>query len=403
MKKQSSPILFYWWPLAYFFFILLAIFLCKFFLGEYPFNVSEFLLGIYTSYNLFFNEITAGLLLFIFAVHPLIISSLLCFYQHRRLAPSHPQFSLTKNPRVRLYFASIIALCYFINLVPTFSCHNALCDFVPAISSFPGIFLSLSLVQSFTNFLINNFPWFTLDLRFLLTLPNALIIFFLVFYHLTPRSSLPKILRPKKVIIAIFIILTLLFLGGIAHYLLSKFYRLSNDELRSLMNTHAPDVALDDFTFELGDVIIERPHGDPEGLVSELSGTNLAHTEIYCGENEVVSASGMNQINTSGIMVEAFDWHGRRVRGALPASIVLRRSNAEQQNEQLCQQLRQIADDDSYTFGLDLLGNRQHFNCSNILIHQLAPDNSTDFNFITPDYVFIYLLNHGWQIVNWYN
>ncbi len=389
----------YSWSVYFFCLLLLAVVFSKTFWGEYPFDVSEVLIAMHEfSGGLLSNGIVAGFL-FLVSLVPIAIMAALIHSQGKKIT----SVKLTPaNWRVRLFLALLLGGTFLLHLLPTFSCANPMCDYLPVVASFPGLPLGVALATTVDGWAsVQGGVWAQLDYRFLTILPNALFLLVLSFYFLTPKAQLPRLIRSRFLLCLGLLALVLGLLVFYLYYLSQIVFTLSDNDLADLLNQHAPAQVVEDFHFQIGDVLIHRPKEIGQDLVTKLSGTNLSHTDTYCGENELINGNGDNFFQTGGINIDKLEWQQRYVRGSLPLTVVLRHPDP-QVGAQLCAKLRRAVSDPKITFGVDLLNKRQTFNCSNMVYYYLYPQ-APNFNLVTPDLLFVTMLQHDWRLVNWTN
>lgn len=379
--------------------LILAVALMQAIFGYYPFNISEALiLGYQLSSGLMSNAVAATFFLLI-ALIPVVGLAIILLRIERRQSEATLQ---CRSVSVCVFLATLLTLCFLIHLLPTFFCNNPMCDYLPVVASFPGLPLGISLAKA-VDALAQSWGgiWANFDYRFLALLPNALLLWLLAFYFWLPKEKIIRPLRARFLVCALLIMMIVALLASYLYRFSQTVFTLSNNELIDLLNQHAPAQVEENFQFQIGDVLIHRPKEIGQDLVTQLTGTNLSHTDTYCSEKQIINGNGDNYFETGGINIDELIWQQRYISGSLPATVVLRHSDP-QVGERLCANLRQAVANPHITFGVDLLGKRQTFNCSNMVYYYLYPQ-APNFNLVTPDLLFVTMLQHDWQLVNWTN
>lgn len=375
---------------------LLATFIQAIF-GYYPFNISEALIWGYQLSGGYMGNVAAAIFFLFISLLPVIILAVILVRLERH---QHDESLKCQSVGVCVFLATLLTLCFLIHLVPTFFCNNPMCDYLPVVASFPGLPLGIALAKTIDAWaqsqggLLAGF-----DYRFLTLLPNTVLLWLLSFYFWLPKEKIFPLLRARLIICSILVIVIISVLVSYLYHFSQVVFTLSDNELADLLNQHAPLQVEENFQFQIGDVLIHRPKEIGQDLVAQLTGTNLSHTDTYCGDNQIINGNGDNYFVTGGINIEDLNWKQRYIGGSMPTTVVLRHSDP-QVGERLCADLRQAVTNPNITFGVDLLGKRHTFNCSNMVYYYLRPD-LPNFNLVTPDELFVYLLNSGWQLVNW--
>lgn len=379
--------------------LILLVSLLQAIFGYYPFNISEALiLGHQLSGGLMSNAVAAAFFLLI-SLTPVIILAIILAHLERR---QHEITLKCQSVGVCVFLATLLTLCFLIHLVPTFFCNNPMCDYLPVVASFPGLPLGITLAKA-TDALAQSWGgiWATFDYRFLALLPNAVLLWLLAFYFWLPKEKIVPWLRARFLVCALLSMIIAALLAFYLYRFSQIVFTLSDGELADLLNQYAPAQVDEHFHFQIGDVLIHRPKEIGQDLVTKLTGANLSHTDTYCGEKQIINGNGDNYFETGGINIDELIWQQRYISGSLPATVVLRHRDPEV-GERLCANLRQAVADPHITFGVDMLGKRQTFNCSNMVYYYLYPQ-APNFNLVTPDLLFVTMLQHDWQLVNWTN
>jgi hypothetical protein len=379
--------------------IAAAVFFCRAAYGEYPFDLSQLLLRLHLSWLTFSGTGAIGSL-FLFALLPPLMTALLCAWQLRHVHSESPALSL-ENRRVRLYFAVVITMSFIFNALPTFFCQNAICDLIPLAASMPGWIVGMPLARLVDGLVTMIFGHSVSDFRFLILVPNVMALF--IFSYWWSSYCVKKHLRLRRAVIIILIGVVVGFLGFIFVSNLvvrQNTYLMSSQQLSDIL---APLEAVNqtpDFQLQMGDIILNRPQNSKQAMIAQMTNTLLSHALVYCGDDWVVVGTGDDRRLGDDIAVKKYVWDDRRIRGTLPTTIVLR-TRDQTHSQPMCEALMAVARDDQYRFGLDLVGKRNRFNCTSLVMYHLDPDYPGNLNFITPDFLFNYLLAHDWEIVRW--
>jgi hypothetical protein len=194
---------------------------------------------------------------------------------------------------------------------------------------------------------------------------------------------------------SIFIIGTILSFLIFGLYLGHKFYnsifRLSSDQISdSLNNTVSQCKKIIDCELLPGDILIRRYITKRTWLVDKLAHPYFTHSAFYLGNNQIVEAVGTEKNSKDDIQIGILsksDWLNFDVDNF----VIIRPKNYSLKLDIIKSNLKNIAEDPDYIFGLPKYGNKKA-TCADLIFQQLLDEKIIRVvnapNIITPDYLF---------------
>ncbi len=151
---------------------------------------------------------------------------------------------------------------------------------------------------------------------------------------------------------------------------------------------------------ERGDILMRRHITKKTLLFERITQSYFTHAAVYLGAGMIVQAKGSESNASDEIMVESLessDW----MTDSLEGWVVIRPHDYVQEDlDRAVDRMRQMADDDRYTFGIRLSDDDQLHatSCADLIFRQyrlagLVSDNDMPFN-VSPDYLFQYIVTH---------
>lgn len=198
----------------------------------------------------------------------------------------------------------------------------------------------------------------------------------------------------KKILLILTIGITLIaFIFGI--YSVREFYlnifRLSKDQvLVSLSDKTSQCRKIADCNLLPGDILIRRYITKRTWLVDKLAHPYFTHTAFYLGDNQLVEAVGTEKNSEDDIQIGILsksDWLNLDVDNF----IIIRPKNYSLKLDVIKSNLKNIAEDSDYIFGLPKQGYKKA-TCADLIFKQLLDENIihvlNEQKIITPDYLF---------------
>ncbi|MFA6252333.1 MAG: hypothetical protein WCX74_02955 [Candidatus Paceibacterota bacterium] len=191
--------------------------------------------------------------------------------------------------------------------------------------------------------------------------------------------------------------LLLLALGLFSLTKISPIFTLSDSEVEaSLLNIENNCDTISDCGLLPGDILLRRYSTNRTRLFENYARPYFTHSALYYGNGLVAEAIGNDPDDTKEIVIRNIsetDWTSDRIE----TWIIIRPKIPEEKIRLICDRTKNIANDDSYTFGIKQQGNKR-YTCSSLIFDQLIDQNIINKNdvpeIITPDFIFRYASTH---------
>ena len=202
-------------------------------------------------------------------------------------------------------------------------------------------------------------------------------------------------------LLSIFTTGTILFFLIFSFYSGHKFYnnifRLSLDQIStSLHKTVSRCKKIVDCKLLPGDILIRRYITQRTWLVDKLAHPFFTHSAFYLGSDQLVEAVGTEKNSRDDIQIDILsksDWLNFDVDNF----VIVRPKNYSSKLDAIKTDLKNIAEDANYIFGLPKQGYKRT-TCADLIFKQLANKNiitvSGEPQIITPDYLFWFAANN---------
>lgn len=202
-------------------------------------------------------------------------------------------------------------------------------------------------------------------------------------------------------LLAIIITGVILVLSIFGLYTSRKFYtsifRLSSGKIFDSLTYIKPQCKkVDDCKLLPGDILIRRYITSRTWLVDKLAHPYFTHSAFYLGDDQLVEAVGTEKYPKDDIQIDIFsksDWLNFDVNNF----VIIRPKNYSSKLDAIKTDLKNIAEDQDYIFGLPKEGYKRA-TCANLLFKQLVDKKiitiSNKPQIITPDYLFWLAINN---------
>ncbi len=194
------------------------------------------------------------------------------------------------------------------------------------------------------------------------------------------------------------IILSSLLLGlRSAHNFYASIFRLSFDQISSSIHqSTSPCKKISDCKVLPGDILIRRYITDRTLLFDRVVHPYFTHSAFYLGDDQIVEAIGTEKNPADEIRVTSLsksDWQNEDIE----AFVIIRPEYSSATLNVILSNLKNIAEDKDYRFGLPKLGYKRA-TCASLIANELLSErvlhSSNIPKMITPDYLF-YLAVHN--------
>lgn len=146
-----------------------------------------------------------------------------------------------------------------------------------------------------------------------------------------------------------------------------------------------------------GDILIRRLKTERTHFITTFSDAYFTHVATYIGENSIVEAVGNEKDNDDEILVSSLnilEWGNKEAQW-----VIIRPSITPEAVNVLTHNLKQIANDNSYTFGLTRNQSRsKKRTCADLVFYNLLNEGLIDIQdtptIIPPDYLFSVLIQN---------
>ncbi len=201
-------------------------------------------------------------------------------------------------------------------------------------------------------------------------------------------------------------LLLIVIIGSISFFIIHSLYigylfyngifRLSSDEISSsLVDTKLQCKKISDCKLLPGDILIRRYITSRTGLVDKLVNPYFTHSAFYLGSDQIVEAVGTEKNPEDDIQLVTLsksDWFNNDI----DSFVIIRPKNYSSKLDIIKINLRNIAEDPDYIFGLPKQGYKRA-TCADLIFKQLLDEKIISAEnvpkIITPDYLF-------WATVN---
>jgi len=177
--------------------------------------------------------------------------------------------------------------------------------------------------------------------------------------------------------------------------LIYKFYndifRLSYNQVQKSLSTKiSPCKKIIDCKLVSGDILIRRYITERTWLVDKLAHPYFTHSAFYLGDDQIVEAIGTEKNPKDEIQIATLsksDWLYSDVKNF----VIIRPKYTTEKLETIKRNLKNIAEDPDYKFGLPQQENKRA-TCADLIFKQLYDANIVNVSsvprIITPDYLF---------------
>lgn len=196
------------------------------------------------------------------------------------------------------------------------------------------------------------------------------------------------------------VVVVLLLLSLLTCFLLwmrytSKIFRLTRAEVHDRLRSAKHGSKTKTIALRTGDILFRRRAKPDAILMYKVAGLFFTHSAMYCGDGKIVEAAGWRAVRSKEIRVLTAaikEW----ADGA-ETTLILR--NTQKSHTKMCKNLLHIAADNNHKYGFNPA--KRMYSCVSLIYSQLNPHMRPIFrnNFMTPDYLFEYLLKNGYKIV----
>lgn len=177
----------------------------------------------------------------------------------------------------------------------------------------------------------------------------------------------------------------------LSYKLYNNIFRLSSDQISSFLIDAKPQCKkLGDCKLLSGDILIRRYITSRTWLFDKVTNPYFTHSAFYLGDDQLVEAVGFEKNPEDDIQIAELsksDWLNFDVDNF----IVIRPRNYSRKLDNIKNNLKNIAEDPDYIFGLPKEG-RKKASCADFIFKQLSDENiirvSNAPKIITPDYLF---------------
>ena len=200
----------------------------------------------------------------------------------------------------------------------------------------------------------------------------------------------------KRLLILFFLGITVLIFLGL-HQIYTSIYRLSLGQISNYVSSVKPTcTTIKECQLLPGDILIRRYITSRTKLFDSLTHPYFTHTAFYMGNNSIIEAGG-NEINKAEeikeLQLSSSDWFADDI----PSFIIVRPRNYHGKLPIIQDNLKKIADDPQYRFGLPLF-QAKTTTCSDLIYSQLVIEHMVAGehhpSIITPDYLFWIMMNN---------
>lgn len=197
-----------------------------------------------------------------------------------------------------------------------------------------------------------------------------------------------------KLVALIVAVISFIFLIS-GFYFFNKFYdsifRLSYSQINSsLIGIEAKCKKISDCELLPGDILIRRYITSRTWLFDKIARPYFTHLAFYLGDGQLVEAVGKEKSPKDDIQIAILsksDWLNSDVNNF----VIIRPKNYSNKLDDIENNLRNIAEDPDYVFGLPKKGHKRA-TCADLIFNQLFIENvnviSNAPRIITPDYFF---------------
>ena len=179
-----------------------------------------------------------------------------------------------------------------------------------------------------------------------------------------------------------------LYLG---HEFYNSIFRLSSAQISNSLNNEVPQCKkIIDCKLLSGDILIRRYITKRTWLVDKLAHPYFTHSAFYLGNDQIVEAVGTEKNSKDDIQIGILsksDWLNFDVDNF----VIIRPKNYSLKLDVIKSNLKNIAEDSDYIFGLPKHGNKKA-TCADLIFQQLLDEKVIRVTnvpkIITPDYLF---------------
>lgn len=205
------------------------------------------------------------------------------------------------------------------------------------------------------------------------------------------KMSKKFILKLLSIVIIGSILFSLIYGLNKSHEFYNSIFRLSSDQISdSLNNTVSQCKKIIDCKLLPGDILIRRYITERTWLVDKLAHPYFTHSAFYLGDDQLVEAVGTEKNPRDDIQIGIFsksDW----LNFDIDNFIIIRPKNYSLKLDVIKSNLKNIAEDPDYTFGLAKQGYKRA-TCADLIFQQLLNEKiihvSNPPKIITLDYLF---------------
>ena len=202
------------------------------------------------------------------------------------------------------------------------------------------------------------------------------------------KNSIFKLLSIVVIGTTLFFLIYGLYLG---HEFYNSIFRLSSDKISDSLNDTVPQCKkIIDCKLLPGDILIRRYITKRTWLVDKLAHPYFTHSAFYLGDDQLVEAVDTEKNSDDDIQIAILsksDWVNLDVDNC----VIIRPKNYSLKLDVIKSNLKNIAEDSDYIFGLPEQGHKKA-TCADLIFQQLLDEKiihvSSIPKIITPDYLF---------------
>lgn len=196
-----------------------------------------------------------------------------------------------------------------------------------------------------------------------------------------------------------FIVAFFLFISGSIKLinLYNNIFRLSLSEVNESLYSKIPKCGkIAECDLQGGDILIRRYITERTQVADRLANPYFTHSAFYLGGNQIVEAVGTEENSQDDIQTAIFstsDWFNEDEK----SFIIIRPRKYSSHLESIRNNLRRIAEDPEYAFGLPETGSKKAM-CADLILNQLISEGvvktQSSNKIITPDFLFYLLISN---------
>lgn len=177
----------------------------------------------------------------------------------------------------------------------------------------------------------------------------------------------------------------------------NDFFRMSSDQISHYLIGAQPQCKkIGDCKLLPGDILIRKYMTQRIWFIDKLLNLYFTHSAFYLGDNEIVEAFGPEKDPNNDIQVVTLsksDWLSQDIDDF----VIIRPKNYLWKLDRIKKNLKYIAEDQEYRFGLPEKGFKRA-TCADLIFKQLLDENITTIpntsKIVTPDYLFWIAVNN---------